>query len=88
MLVRPALAQHALTTLPVGDAAYLQLEALDRVGCHPARVSPHRPFVVRDVVRAIARFAGNARCAGPIATALAARFVTDRTPDVPRDIAP
>jgi len=88
MLVRPALAQHALTTLPVGDAAYLQLQALDRGGCHPARVSPHRPFVVRDVVRAIARFAGNARCAGPIADALAARFVMDRTPDVPRDVAP
>jgi hypothetical protein len=84
----PAQAQHALTTLPAGDAAYLQLEALDRAGCRPARVSPHRPFVVRDVDRAIARFAGNARCAGPIAQALTERFVAVRAPDVPRDIAP
>jgi hypothetical protein len=87
-LGQPVAAQHALTTLPIGDAAYQQLAALDRAGCRPARVSPHRPFVVRDVVRAIGRFTGNARCAGPIAAELTKRFVADRTPDVPRDIAP
>src|SRR4051812_28057077 len=53
---------HALTTLPIGDAAYAQLTALDRAGCRPARVSPHRPFMVRDVERAIARFASTPHC--------------------------
>jgi hypothetical protein len=87
-LARPSLAQHALTTLPRGDAAYLQLEALDRAGCRPARISPHRPFVVRDVQRAIARFAGNARCAGPIAAALGARFIQPKAVPLPPNIAP
>jgi hypothetical protein len=32
--------------------------ALDRVDLSTARVSPHRPFCVRDVQRAIARFFG------------------------------
>ena len=88
VFARPAVAQHALTTLPRGDAAYVQLEALDRVGCRPARISPHRPFVVRDVQRAIARFAGNARCAGSIADALSARFAAPRALALPADIAP
>ena len=85
---RPALAQHALTTLPRGDAAYLQLDALDRAGCRPARISPHRPYVVRDVQRAIARFAESPKCAGPIADALGARFAESRAVTLPVDIAP
>lgn len=85
---RPTFAQHALTTLPIGDAAYTQLEALDRAGCRPARISAHRPFIVRDVERAIARFADAPACGGPIAAALNTRFVASRVPTVPPDIAP
>ena len=78
---------HALTTLPLGDPAYAQLAALDRVGCRPARISPHRPFLVRDVERAIAQFRGDLRCTGAIATTLAERFTVVR-PDVPAGTAP
>jgi len=78
---------HALTTLPPGDAAYAQLAALDRVGCRPARISPHRPFYVRDVQRAIARFPGSPACAGPVAAALAARFTRRPAADLPHDVA-
>ncbi len=81
-------AQHPLTTLPIGDAAYLQLEALDRAGCAPARVSAHRPFIVRDVQRAISRFPGNARCAGAVASALTERFGAPAPLNLPADIAP
>ena len=79
---------HALTTLPPGDPAYAQLAALDRSGCRPARVSPHRPFYVRDVQRAVARFPSIALCRGPVALALQARFVRPPVPEVPHDIAP
>ena len=78
---------HALTTLPAGDPAYAQLAALDRVGCRSARISPHRPFYVRDVQRAIARFPENPACAGPVASALAARFTRRPAPDLPHDVA-
>ena len=79
---------HALTTLPPGDPAYAQLAALDRVGCRPARISPHRPFYVRDVQRAVARFPSVALCKGPVASALHARFTRPAAPEVPRDVAP
>ena len=79
---------HALTTLPIGDPAYAQLSALERGGCRPARVSPHRPFMVRDVQRAIATFAGNRRCAGAVATSLSTRFLAPRRPALPGDVAP
>jgi hypothetical protein len=79
---------HALTTLPIGDPAYAQLSALDRSGCRPARISPHRPFLVRDVERATAGFAHNAHCAGPLAASLATRFSAPPKPTLPRDIAP
>ena len=79
---------HALTTLPIGDPAYAQLAALDRGGCRPARVSAHRPFFVRDVQRAIARFSNNSQCAGPLATALATRFTSPPQADLPTDVAP
>jgi hypothetical protein len=77
---------HALTTLPVGDPAYAQLAALDRAGCTPARISPHRPFLVRDVRRAVARFPGLRVCVGPIARSLAARF-TPAPPPMPPNVA-
>jgi len=78
----------ALTTLPIGDPAYAQLSALDRGGCVPARVSPHRPFIVRDVQKAIAQFSGDKRCAGPLASALAVRFTPAPKPELPSNIAP
>jgi len=78
---------HALTTLPIGDPAYAQLTALDRIGCTPARISPHRPYLVRDVQRAIARFPDDARCRSPIATSLATRFTARPKAPVPTDIA-
>jgi len=78
---------HALTTLPPDDPAYAQLAALDRVGCRPARISPHRPFYVRDVQRAIARFPETPTCAGPVAAALAARFTRRPAPELPKDVA-
>jgi hypothetical protein len=78
---------HALTTLPPGDPAYAQLAALDRIGCRPARVSPHRPFYVRDVQRAVARFPGTQACGGPVAAALAARFTRRPAPELPHDVA-
>lgn len=84
----PVAAQHALTTLPIGDPAYAQLAALDAQGCRSARVSAHRPFMVRDVRKSIAAFTGDARCTGGIAAALAARFVPRAEPALPRDIAP
>jgi hypothetical protein len=79
---------HALTTLPPGDAAYAQLAALDRAGCRPARISPHRPFYVRDVQRAVARFPTTALCNGPVAAALLARFTSPPAPELPHDVAP
>ena len=79
---------HALTALPVSDPAYAQLAALDRAGCAPARVSPHRPFLVRDVERAVARFASNASCGGRIATALATRFTAPARDSLPSNLAP
>lgn len=80
-------APHALTTLPIGDPAYAQLAALDRAGCRPARVSAHRPFLVRDVVRAIAAFQGNRLCTGPLATSLATRFTLPEKPELPANVA-
>ena len=78
---------HSLTTLPIGDAAYAQLAALERSGCRPARVSPHRPFMVRDVQRAVARFASNPQCGGPVAVSLATRFLAARKPTPPGEVA-
>ena len=79
---------HVLTTLPPDDPAYLQLAALDRAGCAPARVSSHRPIYVRDVQRAVGRFSGAVACRGPVAEALAARFTIPAAPQVPKDVAP
>lgn len=82
------LAPHALTTLPIDDPAYAQLRALDRGGCREARISPHRPFLVRDVQRAIQAFAGNPRCAGAIAAVLGARFTAPRGSVIGDNVAP
>lgn len=70
-------AQHPLAYLPLGDPAYVQLAALDRQGCAPARVSPDRPYTIADVRDAIVRFDSSTACGGPIAVALSRRFGTD-----------
>jgi hypothetical protein len=85
--VRAQSPPHALTTLPAGDPAYAQLAALDRAGCRPARISPHRPFHVRDVERAIAEFSKDIRCTGALSKSLATRFTAPASP-IPTDIAP
>ena len=74
--------------LPMGDAAYEQLSALDRSGCGAARLSAHRPFRVRDVQRAITQLSADPRCAGPLVTALTARFSGPKPPELPPNIAP
>lgn len=71
-------AQHALVTLPLSDPAYVQLQALDRFGCGPARVSPHRPYAVGAVTVALEHAVLDAGCAGAILDALLARFGIDR----------
>jgi hypothetical protein len=68
-------AQHALVMLPLEDPAYVQLEGLVRQGCDVARVSPYRPYLVRDIRRAVARARAAAPCAGALLDAIAARFV-------------
>ncbi|MEJ7811600.1 MAG: capsule assembly Wzi family protein [Gemmatimonadaceae bacterium] len=74
-----ARAQHPLVALPLGDPAYVQLDALQRGGCTAARVSPYRPFRVGLLRAALARAAGEVRCAGPVLEYLASRFGTDTT---------
>lgn len=70
-------AQHPLVTLPLADPAYVQLQALDRFGCGPARVSPHRPYLVGAVTAALESAVLDASCAGAILDALLARFGID-----------
>lgn len=74
-----ALAQHALLPLPFADPAYVQLAALERMGCVEARVSPHRPYLVGAVRDALRMAAGDPYCAGDLLTALLLRF-GDSTP--------
>ena len=73
-----ALGQHPLVTLPLDDPAYVQLQALERMGCDHARVSSYRPYLVRSLRGALDRAAtGGGRCSGPILDALRHRFVPD-----------
>lgn len=67
-------AQHALVMLPLDDPAYHQMEGLVRQGCDVARVSPYRPYLVRDIRRALARSRDATPCAGALLDALSARF--------------
>ncbi|HSJ65534.1 MAG TPA: hypothetical protein VK922_16700 [Gemmatimonadaceae bacterium] len=72
-----ARAQHDLTTLPLDDPAYEQLDALSRAGCVYGRPSPFRPYLVGDVRQALASSAGDDRCAGVVREALATRFLPE-----------
>jgi Capsule assembly protein Wzi len=80
VVARPAAAQHALSTLPLSDPAYAQLEGLARRGCLAARVSPFRPYYVADVVDAVRAARADARCAPLVVEVLRVRFVRDSAP--------
>jgi len=56
------------------DPAYEQLAGLDRQGCAAARVSPFRPWLARDVRRALRRAAADSTCRGILLDALSLRF--------------
>ncbi|MBX6331067.1 MAG: hypothetical protein IRY91_04390, partial [Gemmatimonadaceae bacterium] len=73
----PAAAQHPLVALPLSDPAYTQLDGLLARGCDAARVSPFRPFMVKDVRRALREARGERTCAGPMLDRLAQRFLAD-----------
>ncbi len=77
-----ALAQHPLMLLPLGDPAYTQLAALERMGCASARVSPHRPYTVEAIRRALGETRSDPMCLGPIEEALLARFIPAARPSV------
>jgi len=67
-------AQFGLVQLPLDDPAYVQLAALEHMGCAEARVSPRRPYTVH-AVRAALTLARDVRaCRGPILDALSRRF--------------
>ena len=70
-------AQHPLASLPFDDPAYEVLDGLLRTGCAPARVSPYRPFLVRDVRAALAAADSDRSCAPAIVAALLERFRPD-----------
>jgi len=53
---------------------YVQLAALEHMGCAEARVSPRRPYDVRSVRDALTRAREVAACRGPILDALSRRF--------------
>jgi hypothetical protein len=74
-----AAAQPGLVALPIDDPAYVQLEALYRSGCEPARVSAYRPYQVRLVRAALDSAAADPRCAGRILDAVRERFAADST---------
>jgi hypothetical protein len=71
---RSADAQFGLVQLPLDDPAYVQLAALEHMGCAEARVSPRRPYDVRAVRDALTRARDIAACRGPILDALNRRF--------------
>jgi hypothetical protein len=76
----PAEGQHPLLALPLGDPGYRQLDGLARLGCGAARVSAFRPFMVRDIRRALRAAAGERACAGPLLDALGKRFLPEPAP--------
>jgi hypothetical protein len=67
-------AQHPLVMLPLDDPAYIQLDALDRVGCRGGRVGVFRPYLVRDVRRALHSSTNDPACPALLLDALQRRF--------------
>lgn len=78
-----ASAQHDLLTLPIADPAYRQFDALARLGCDAARVSPYRPYPLREVRRALVSAVREQECRGAILDQLVIRFRPDTTPPAP-----
>jgi hypothetical protein len=69
-----AQAQFGLVQLPMDDPAYVQLTALEHMGCAEARVSPRRPYDIRSIRAALARARNVSSCRGTILDALTRRF--------------
>jgi hypothetical protein len=67
-------AQFGLVQLPLDDPAYVQLTALEHMGCAEARVSPRRPYDVRSIRVALTRARNVPACRGIILDALVRRF--------------
>ena len=88
LAARPAWAQHVLSTLPLDDPAYTQLEGLARAGCAPARISPFRPYYVGDVIAAVRAAGTDGHCQPIVVAALAARFIPPVAPAAPVDTSP
>ena len=82
------MAQHPLVSLPLSDPAYVQLAALDRQGCGPARISALRPFVVADIRRAVGEADHDPACAGAMLGELRSRFLPDTLVPLPADVDP
>ncbi|MGQ0713304.1 MAG: capsule assembly Wzi family protein [Gemmatimonadaceae bacterium] len=78
-----ASAQHDLLTLPIADPAYRQFEALARLGCDAARVSPYRPYLLSSVRRSLATAVREQECRGGILDHLIVRFRPDTAPPAP-----
>jgi len=73
----PAAAQHPLVTIPLDDPVYPVFAALDAAGCRHARVSPYRPWLIRDVRQAIDAALRDSACNAP-RTAAALREAHER----------
>jgi hypothetical protein len=69
-------AQFGLVQLPLDDPAYVQLAALEHMGCAEARVSPRRPYDVRAVRLALSNARSVPACRGVILDALLRRFAS------------
>ena len=67
--------QHPLVSLPLGDPAYVQLDALARLGCPLADISIVRPYIVRDIRDALRRSENDRLCEGPLHDVLRTRFL-------------
>lgn len=61
----PAAAQHPLVAIPLDDPVYPVFAALDAAGCRHARVSVYRPWLVRDVRRAVDAALRDSACTKP-----------------------
>ncbi len=78
VLPSAARAQYGLVTLPMDDPAYVQLAALEHLGCAAARVSVDRPYEVRLIRAALIAAQSQGACHGSILDALRQRFAMRR----------
>jgi hypothetical protein len=78
-----ASAQHDLFTLPIADPAYRQFEGLAHTGCHAARVSPYRPYLLSAIRRSLVSAVRDTACRSALLDDLVRRFRPDTTPPTP-----